>query len=347
MKALVYSDINQMTMGTRPKPVPGSGEALLRVSGTGICGSDLAGFLGLSPRRKPPLVLGHEAIGIVETMPTDPPQFADAWPFRQGQRVVVNPIVPCGSCRACRVGKINICASWRLLGMDRIDGAFAEFVKINAANVFPLPDSLPDNRAVMIEPLANGVHLFTLISANCPGTLAIFGAGTQGCLMLSLARMLGYRDIAVVDLNEARLEVASRLGARWTIDASKSDAVAAIRSLFEGDGADVVIDAHGNEAVRAACVAAARKGGEVMLLGLHTVNSSIDFAAVVRNELRLQGSYAFTAADFARSKALIESGDIDLSNWTETLPLEEGDAAFRRLTTDPGATMKIVLTPGN
>ena len=345
MKALVFSDINRMTIGTRPEPVPGPDEALLRVSGTGICGSDLAGFLGLSPRRKPPLVMGHEAIGTVEAMPIDPPPFSDSWPFRKGQRVVVNPIVPCGVCEACRLGRINICASWRLLGMDRIDGAFADLVKIKATNIFPIPDALPDNRAVMIEPLANGVHLFTLIDARCPGTLVIFGAGTQGCLMLSLARLLGYRDIVVVDLNKERLNVASRLGARWTIDASIQDAVAEVRSIFTGHGADVVIDAHGNEAVRSACVGAARKGGEVLLLGLHTVNSSIDFAAVVRNELRLQGSYAFTAADFARSKALIESGEIDLSEWTDTLPLEQGDAAFHRLTTDPGSTMKIVLTP--
>ena len=124
MKALIYSDINRMTMGARPNPVPGPDEALLRVSGTGICGSDLAGYLGLSPRRKPPLVLGHEAIGIVESMPTEPPPYGCDWSFQIGSRVVVNPIVPCGICEACRVGKINICATWRLLGMDRIDGAF-------------------------------------------------------------------------------------------------------------------------------------------------------------------------------------------------------------------------------
>lgn len=344
MKALVYSDVSRMTMDIRPEPVPKPDEVLLRVSGTGICGSDMAGFLGLSPRRKPPLVLGHEAIGIVEKMPASPPPFADAWPFQRHQRVVVNPIVPCGACDACRVGKVNICASWRLLGMDRIDGAFAEFVAIKATNVFPIPDSLPDSRAVMIEPMANGVHLFNLISAHRFGTMAIFGAGTQGCLMLSLARLLGYRDIAVVDLNAARLEVASQLGARWLVDASKVDAAAEIINLFDGKGAEIVIDAHGNQPVRKACVAAARKGGEILLLGLHEVSSAIDFAAVVRNELRLQGSYAFTAADFARSKTLIESGDIDLSAWTEMLPLEEGDAAFHRLTTDPGSTMKIVLT---
>ena len=345
MKALVYSEVRQMTMETRPEPVAAPDQVLLKVLGTGICGSDMAGFLGLSPRRQPSLVLGHEAIGIVEQMPQVPPPFADSWPFKVGDRVVVNPIVPCGKCEACQVGKVNICADWKLLGLDRVEGAFADYVKIKATQVFPLPESLPNNRAVMIEPLANGVHLFTLISHHAFGKLAIFGAGTQGCLMLALARLLGYREIAIVDLNAERLAVAGELGAKYLINASQVNAIAEIKRVFGGQGADIVIDAHGNQAVRNACVSAVRKGGEVLLLGLHEVNSSIDFSAVVRNEIRLQGSYAFTAADFARSKTLIESGDIDLSRWTETLPLELGHDAFHRLTTDPGATMKIVLTP--
>ncbi len=343
MKALIYSDLKTMTLGTRPIPEPEPDQVLLKVRGTGICGSDMAGFLGLSPRRQPGLVLGHEAIGDVVKMPTAAPDYSAEWPFQIGSRVVVNPVTPCGRCLACRTGKVNICESWNLLGLDNVDGAFAEYVCIRAANVFPLPDSLPDNRAVMVEPLANGVHLFTLITGSAPGSLVIYGAGTQGCLMLSLARLLGYRDIAIVDLNADRLEVAKRLGATHLINPRTADAPAEVRKLFPG-GADVAVDAHGNQAVRNACVASVRKGGQVMLLGLHEGNSQVDFATVVRNEIRLQGSYAFTEADFARSKALIESGDIDLSPWTETLPLEAGHEAFTRLTTDPGAVMKIMLT---
>lgn len=340
MKALIYTAVRQVTLDSRPVPQPGPDDVLLRVRATGICGSDLAGFVGHSPRRQPGLVFGHEAIGIVEAMPTE-----GEWPFQVGQRVVVNPLMPCGKCSACRAAKTNICANWKLIGMDKMDGAFAEYVLIKAANCFPVPDDLPDNRAVMIEPLANGVHLFRLISQHNFGTLALFGAGTQGGLMLSLARMLGYRDIAVVDVNAKRLEVAKSLGAKYTINARDTDPVTAIRDCFGGEGAEIVIDAHGDQAVRAACVGAAKKGGEIMLLGLHEVYSSIDFTAVARNELKLQGTFAFTAQDFAQSKKLIESGDVDLSAWTEVRPLEEGQAAFDKLTTDPGPTMKIVLTP--
>ncbi len=344
MKALVYSDIRQVTVQERPEPVPAPDEVLLKVRGTGICGSDMVGFLGLSPRRQPGLVLGHETVATVARMPQTLPPDGGTWPFQEGQRVVINPFMPCGKCEACRSGRINVCTAWRLIGMDRIDGTFAEWAKAPAVNVFPVPDSLPDDRAIMIEPLANGVHLFSLIRQHHFGSLAIFGAGTQGCLLLSVARLLGYRDIAIVDVNAARLGVAKELGAKHLINARETDPVAAIRDSFGGNGADIVIEAYGDTVTRAAAVQAARRGGEILLLGLHEVNSSVDFTTIVRHELRLQGSFVYTDADFARSKALIESGDVDLSRWTRSLPLESGQSAFDQLLTDPGPTMKIVLT---
>ncbi len=325
-------------------PSPAPDEALLRVQGTGICGSDMVGFLGLSPRRQPGLVLGHETVATVERMPISAPTGGGEWPFHEGQRVVLNPFIPCGKCEACRAGRINVCTHWRLIGMDSIDGTFAEWAKAPAANLFPVPDSLSDERAVMIEPLANGVHLFSLIRQHNFGTLAIFGAGTQGCLLLSVARLLGYRDIAMVDVNPARLNVAKELGAKILIDARETDPVTAIRDSFGGKGADIVIEAYGDTVTRAACIQAARRGGEILLLGLHEVNSTVDFTTIVRHELRLQGSFVYTDADFARSKTLIESGDVDLSRWTRSLPLDQGQAAFDQLLTDPGSTMKIVLT---
>ena len=345
MKSLVYSAVNTVTLADRPEPTPRPDEVVLHVRATGICGSDMAGFLGLSPRRKPGLVLGHEVIGTVAQMPATPPPDGETWPFALGQRVVVNPIMPCGTCAACQTGQPTICASWRLIGMDELPGGFAERVAVSASNVFPLPDDLPDERAVMIEPLANGVRLFNHISRHSFGTLAIFGAGTQGSLLVSLARLLGYREIAIVDVNAQRLDVARGLGAKYLIDARSMDTVAVIRETFGGIGADIVIDAYGGERSRSEAVNACRKGGEILLLGLHDTNSSVNFNAIVRNELRLQGSFCYTPQEFARSKQLIENGDIDLSQWTEAMPLEQGQAAFDRLTTDPGSTMKIMLTP--
>jgi threonine dehydrogenase-like Zn-dependent dehydrogenase len=134
------------------------------------------------------------------------------------------------------------------------------------------------------------------------------------------------------------------LGAKVLINARDTDPVAAIRESFGGKGADIVIEAYGDTATRAAAVQAVRRGGEILLLGLHEVMSSVDFTTIVRHELRLQGSFVYTDADFARSKALIETGDVDLSPWTINYPLAQGQEAFDKLLNDPGPTMKIVLT---
>lgn len=339
MKALVYSNVREVTIQERQIPVPSAGQVLLKVEATGICGSDMAGFLGHNPRRKPPLILGHEVVGTVEQLL----EGANS-PFAIGQRVTVNPFFPCGVCTACKAGSINLCVDWRLLGMDKTEGAFADYVLAPANHLYPVSDRLPSHQAIMVEPLANGVHLFTLMRVPNPAKLVIFGAGTQGCLLTALAARYGCQEIAVVDINAERLAVAQTLGATALINAREGDSVAQIRERW-CEGADTVIDAHGSQTVREASVKTVKKGGEVLLLGLHEVQTTLDFTAIVRNEIRLQGSFAYNAKDFAEALRLIEEGEIDLSEWTQTLPLEQGQAAFDRLTTDPGATMKIVLTP--
>jgi 2-desacetyl-2-hydroxyethyl bacteriochlorophyllide A dehydrogenase len=339
MRALVYSAVGQVTMQSAPEPEPRADQAVLKVIGTGICGSDMTGFLGHSPRRQPPLILGHETIGTVVHVP------AGEWPFKEGDRVVANPLQSCGNCDDCRTGHANICPTWKLIGMDREAGAFAEYVAVKANNVFPLKEGVADEQAVMIEPLANGVHLFGLIRQHNFGSLAIYGAGTQGILMLALARLLGYREIAIVDTNPARLAVAEEFGADLRINPKETDPAKTIREWTGGRGVDVGIDAAGITSVRQNLVHATRKGGEIMILGLHDVMSDLDFSLIVRNELRVQGSYAFTPADFATSKRLIENGDISILPWTHTRPLEEGQAAFDLLTTNPGDTLKILLKP--
>lgn len=339
MRTLVYTAPKTLEMEDRPEPSPRPDQAVLKVIGTGICGSDMTGFLGHSARRKPGLVLGHETIGTVVHVPEGD------WAFDEGDRVVVNPIQACGVCESCRTGHANICASWKLIGLDREPGAFAEYVAIKAANVFSLTAGVPDEQAVMVEPLANGVHLFNLIRRHQFGTLAIYGAGTQGILMLALARLLGYREIAIVDTNAARLAVATQFGAKLILDARDGDPAAAIVEWTNGRGVDIGIDAVGVTAVRQSLVHSTRKGGEIMILGLHDSMSDLDFTLIVRNELRVQGSFAFTAQDFATSKRLIENQDVCILPWTVNRPLEEGQAAFDMLTTDPGDTLKVILRP--
>ncbi len=338
MKALVFSAVRELTVREVPEPRPRTDQAVLKVIGTGICGSDMSGFLGHSPRRRPPLILGHEVIGTVEQAP------AGDWPFKEGDRVVANPIQSCGACAACRSGQGNLCPDWMLLGMDREEGAFAGYVAVKAANLFPVRPGVSDEQAVMVEPLANGVHLFNLIRRHSFGTLAIFGAGTQGILMLALARLHGYRDIIVIDTSAERLAIAKNIGAAHCVNPSREDPAEAVLRITSG-GADISIDAVGATAVRAAAISATRKGGEIMILGLHDNVSALDINLVVRKELKLQGSFAYTQADFQSAMRLIEDGSISIESWTETRPLEEGQAAFDQLTSAPGSVLKIVLRP--
>ena len=169
MRALIYTANEQVEMGTRPRPVPAEGETEIAVMAAGICGSDISGFLGHSRRRVPPLVLGHELVGRTPA----------------GRRVVANPLVSCGRCTDCLAGRQNICANWRLLGLDRTDGCYAEYVTLPSAQIYEIPDSLSDAQAVAVEPLANIVHLLRMAEPAPFFRMGIVGAGTMGALALT------------------------------------------------------------------------------------------------------------------------------------------------------------------
>src|ERR1700756_4354491 len=164
MRALVYTAPQQVRIEERPQAVPATGEVEIAVAAAGICGSDISGFLGHSRRRIPPLVLGHELVGRL----------------RDGQRVVANPLISCGRCTECLSGAQNLCSSWRLLGMDRTSGCYAEFVSIPESQVYAIPDELTDARAVIAEPLANIVHLFRIAAPLSFFRMGIVGGGTMG-----------------------------------------------------------------------------------------------------------------------------------------------------------------------
>jgi threonine dehydrogenase-like Zn-dependent dehydrogenase len=326
MRALVYTAPRQMLMQNRPRPVPGPGESEIAVAVAGLCGSDISGFLGHSPRRVPPLVLGHELVGRRP----------------DGQRVVVNPLVSCGHCTACLSGAQNLCSSWKLLGMDQTAGCYAEYVAISDSQVYPIPDDLPDQRAALVEPLANIVHLFRIASPAPFFRMGIVGGGTMGALALLTALRLGVREVLVQDVSETRLAVVRVMGATIAVNAATEEGRAEARR-FAGHGLDLVLDASGSEAARQSAFDLCRPGGLVVLLGMAKQKSEIDFVTSIRKEHRVAMSFAYTPVDFERSLNLLTSGQIDLTPWTVELPLEEGQKAFDIMTTTPGDTLKMLL----
>lgn len=325
MRALVYTELRQVKLDEVQRPRPADGKMEIAVAAAGICGSDISGFLGRSRLRVPPLVLGHELVGST----------------RDGRRVVANPLSSCGQCAFCRSGATNLCAELRLLGMGGVAGCFAEYVAVPAEQVYEIPDSLPDARAVFAEPLANVVHLFRT-AAPLPGfRIAIVGAGAMGSLALQMALRLGAREVLVLDVNEARLAAARRMGATLAVPAGEEGRSAA--RAFAGDGLELVLDASSHGSTRKMAFDLCRAGGQVVLLGMGKEPCAIDFAASVRKELRVLMSFGYTAADFERSLELLKAGAIDLTPWTAELPLAEGQMAFEKMTDSPGDTLRMLL----
>ncbi len=326
MRALVYTAPREMSLQDHPRPTAGQDEIEIAVSAAGICGSDVSGFLGHSRRRIPPLVLGHELVGRT----TD------------GKRVVANPLISCGHCTACLRGAQNLCASWRLLGMDHTAGCYAEYVTLPRAQVFAVPDDLSDATAVLAEPLANVVHLFRIAAPQPFFRMGIIGGGTMGSLALLTAKRLGVKDVLVQDISDVRLEVARGMGASAAVNVSNEEGRAQARQFADG-GLDLVLDASGVGPARQAAFDLCRPGGTVVLLGMGAEKSEIDFVTSIRKEHRVVMSFAYTPADFERSLALLINHEIDLSQWTMEMPLEQGQQAFERITTNPGNTLKLIL----
>lgn len=326
MRALVYTAPGRVELDERPRPEPRPREEEIAIDFAGVCGSDISGFLGHSALRKPPLILGHELVGR----------------RRDGRRVVANPLVSCGHCDACISGMQNLCESWKLLGLGTTPGTFAEYVTLPSAQVYEVPDSLTAEQAILAEPLANIVHLFRIVSPPPFFRLAIVGAGTMGALAVSVARRIGARDVMAADVNGQRLETMLKLGAATTLNASSSDAVAEAQRMA-GRGYDVIIDASGSAAARQMAFDFCRPGGQVVLLGMGTQRSELNFITSIRKEHRVAMSFAYTPLDFRRALDLLIAGEVDLTRWTVRMPLERGQEAMEKMSHDPGVSLKMML----
>jgi threonine dehydrogenase-like Zn-dependent dehydrogenase len=326
VRALVYTAPGEVMLRDCPRPQAIDGHVEIAVAAAGICGSDISGFLGHSRRRVPPLVLGHELVGRTS----------------DNRRVVVNPLISCRKCRACLSGAQNLCANWALLGMDRTQGCFAEFVSVPEFQSYEIPENVSDSRAIVAEPLANIVHMFRLAAPPQFCRLGIVGCGTMGTLALLVSKYLGIREVVAQDISELRLQVARKMGAAAAVNVSTEEGRAEMRRIA-GTGFDLVMDASGTGLARQDAFDLCRPGGTVVLLGMANERSEIDFVTSIRKEHRVAMSFAYTPVDFERSLSLIESGAVDLTPWTVEMPLEEGQQAFERVTKAPGSTLKMVL----
>jgi L-iditol 2-dehydrogenase len=341
MQALVLHGIHQLSIEEVPEPVPAAGEVLVQVAACGICGSDLHGYHGESPRRNRsiPLIMGHEFTGRVRAVGPDVP--GDIVP---GQRVVVHPQVSCGRCSACRTGRTNICPYMSILGIERA-GGFAECVAVPANRLFPLPDGLSNQQGALVETLAVEVHLFRQTALPLWRTVVVLGAGPQGLLAVQLARLAGASQIIATDLMPHRLRLAEQLGATHVLRGDQ-DVAAIVKDLTDGWGAEFVVDAAGVAATRQQGIAALAPGGTFGLVGIGPGEVPVDFGPVINRELTLRGSYACSDDDFVRALELLAAGHIQVDPMLDEAPLGEGASCFERLMDPAEGLTKVLLTPG-
>ena len=336
MKGIVWHGPEQMSVDEVPEPAVEPGTVVVRPTATGICGSEIEGYLGKMGNRTPPLVMGHEFAGTI----TEVGEGVDE--DLLGRLVAVNPLSSDGTCRLCRAGLTNLCPDRKLVGIHS-PGGFAEYTLAPAANVYPLPDGVEARTGALAEPLANGVHAARLGLANASVEHAVvIGAGTIGLMCLQAAVLDGIPEVRAVEPVEARREQALALGAGAAHE-SGEEAHEAMEDPTEGLGADLVIDAVGAEATRRMALDLLRPGGRVVYIGLHDDDTTLGFHGVVRGQLDLQGSYAYTAEDYEQALEWLVDGRAGIGELPPVLPLEEGPEAFAELVRGPSEQIKIFL----
>jgi L-iditol 2-dehydrogenase len=343
MKALLLSEYSKLEVTDLPRPEAGPGEVLVQVAACGICGSDVHGYDGSSGRRIPPLVMGHEAAGVIAEVGEGVIRFT------VGDRVTFDSTVYCGACHYCVRGEINLCDNRQVVGVStpefRRAGAFAEFVTVPERIVYRLPEEMSFADAAMLEAVAVAVHAVAVTDLKGGETALVIGAGMIGLLTLQAARAAGCSRVLVADVDRTRLKLATEAGADEVILASGADMVRVVHGLTDGRGVDVVLEAVGRDETVTAAVDAVRKGGTVTLIGNITPTVMLPLQKVVSRQIRLQGSCA-SSGEYPEAIELVSSGRIRVTPLiTAVAPLSDGAAWFERLHSREPNLMKIVIDP--
>jgi alcohol dehydrogenase len=333
MKALVYTQPNEVQLLDRPEPSLDPGEVVLKIDAVGICGSDMHAYHGHDPRRKPGLVLGHEFSGTVIRSLSER--------YREGQRVTGNPLITCGICDYCVQARNNLCSRRTMVGMTR-PGAFAEMMSIPAASLIDMPQDMPAVHAALTEPAATALHAINMSARMLARPLPecrtlVIGGGAIGMLAALLLRHYGCTQLRVAETNPLRRKSIEMHAHAETYDPREQ--------AVEENGFDYVIDAVGARVTRDAALKAIRPGGVVMHIGLQDWESEIDMRKLTLAEITLMGTYTYTTADLRATVRLLSEGAFGDLSWVAQMPLAEGAKAFSELHDGKQAAAKVVLIP--
>ncbi len=330
MKALVFTDTLEVQYRDEPDPVPRTGEALVKIEAVGICGSDMHAYHGLDARRVPPLILGHEAVGVVQNG------------AQQGKRVVLNPLITCGICDHCQGGRSNLCAKRELIGM-RLAGAFAQYITIPESNLLGMPQDMDPVVASLTEPAATSLHAVNLAEkvlhrplTECRGL--VLGGGSIGAFAALMLRGKGCIDVHLGDTNPLRRRSAQRLDCCTVYDPLGDD-------LPQENSFDLVIDAVGSGRTRAASCRFVKSGGVISHVGLQDNEPGLDSRRITLDEIAFLGNYTYSAVDLRAVIDALYRGAFGSLDWVDIRQLSDGAAAFREIHEGEAASAKIVLRP--
>jgi 2-desacetyl-2-hydroxyethyl bacteriochlorophyllide A dehydrogenase len=320
MRAAMIDTPGQIRVDSVPDPTPRAEELILRVGACGICGTDLHIAAGEFPPTPYPIIPGHEFAGEIVAMGSDIPQGigTKTTQLTIGTRVAVDPSLFCGHCEFCRTGHGNLCLNWQAIG-DTVNGAFAEYVRVPAANAYVLPENISFREAALIEPVSCAVHGMHRLNPKSGDTILIVGAGTMGLILLQLAVRGGASKVVAMDVNAQRLRRAEQLGASRTY----TDINTALAD--ESLGFDCVIDATGVARAMEAAFSAVKRGGKFMVFGVAPQEARISLSPfrIYNDEITVLGSMAVLYS-FGPAVNLISSGVINTEALlTAALPLED------------------------
>lgn len=330
MKALVYTGTQSLEFRDEPDPVMNERDTLVTIEASGICGSDMHAWHGHDARRVPPMILGHELAGRIEGGPN------------HGQRVAVNPLISCGTCRDCRAGAPNLCASRDLIGLGRA-GGYAQHVSVPTANLFPIAESLNAVHASLMEPTAVSLHAIHLAERVLSRPISecrtlVIGGGAIGALAVLILESKGAREIAIAETSSSRRSSLSRLSQASVYDPLGDQ-------LPPDNHFELVIDAVGSGATRAAASQLARTGGVISHIGLQDNEPGLDTRRLTLQEISFIGNYTYNQTDLQASLDLLTDGALGSLEWVETRPLSEGATAFEDIHHARTPSPKIVLLP--
>ena len=304
MKAAELQGWFDMKMVEKEIPVPGPTEALIKIKLAGVCGSDITVYKGKHMTATVPTVLGHEILGTIETLP----EGYDG-PFKVGQRVLMNPIISCGKCAACRRGLTHVCENLKLLGIHT-DGGYEEYTKVDVSKLVAVADDMPDDVAILGEPFAVGAHVMVNSKVQPGDKIFISGGATVGLYIAIFAKAAGAERVIISEINEPRRQFVESMGIE-TINPTQTDAMDLMREVTGGGGFDIVYDTSGAPSCVLQMPDLCRCGGKLLSLGLSGDAYQFIIGKVSFKEITLVGNRLYTQEDFEEGVHFLER------NWRE------------------------------